>query len=132
MTQRPHGSPQRGGGELVGRRSVAEGRLGGRRGKITRGSVYRPFYFPVILGGGNENIHRHRRQRGQKHVITACQEHNKVKFINIYTCAQPTITGANTLQIHTHTGYLKGLQKKTPYFMTTLIYLSGEKKNVVH
>lgn len=114
----------------IGAWGVAAGRMvGGGRGEITRGSVYRPFYFPIILGSGNENIHRHRQQKGQKRAITACQEHNKVKFINIHTCTQPTITTTHT-QVNTHTGIAyvtKHLILKWPFIYHLFIFIHLQK-----
>lgn len=97
--------------ELKTRGNVG-GAVGGRE-EITRGSVYRPFYFPVIFRGGRKkNIQRRCDNKGDKknnnHVITACQVDNKVKFINIRTCTKQSSDKPQT-KIHTHMH-----TKKTP------------------
>lgn len=91
------------------------GAVGGRE-DITRGSVYRPFYFPVIFHGGRKkNIQRRcdNKEDKKKHVITACQVDNKVKFINIRTCTQQS---SDKPQTKTHTHMHKKTQKTLKTF----------------
>lgn len=61
---------------------------------------------------------------GPKHVITACQEHNKVTFINIYTCTEPTITTANILQTQAEPHWNIHGRYRTSSFRMTSAYLS--------
>lgn len=79
------------------------------------------FFKTIVLDNGNKNIYCHLQQKRPKHAITACQEHNKVTFINIYTCTQPRIGTTNTADTHQHGDILRDCQ--TPYFKMTLIYV---------